>query len=71
MEAVQFAACYSTLHRMGFDMLTLVKQENKDTKLAKKSVHQEGSNIVSFSSKARTNEKSQKNVLAAAKKLKW
>ena len=52
-------------------MLTLVRQEEKDSKNTKQSQSLNYINVVSFTQKVKTNEKSQKNVLAAAKKLKW
>lgn len=56
---------------LGFAMLTLVTKEEKDIKSSKDGNNHSRSNVISFTSKARTNEKSQKNVLSAAKKLKW
>ena len=52
-------------------MLTLVSREEKDVKPSKEENNISRSNVVSFASRTRTNEKSQKNVLNAAKKLKW
>lgn len=52
-------------------MLTLVRQDEKETKKSEHRNHKGNSNVISFASKAKTTEKSQKNVLAAAKKLRW
>lgn len=53
-------------------MLTLVKPDNEAvTKEAKAEGARKSSNVVSLTSRSRTKEKSQLNVLRAAKKLKW
>lgn len=52
-------------------MLTLVKQGNENSNVDKSSSKTESSNIICLYSKTRTSEKSQKNVLEAAKKLRW
>ncbi|MGK0269574.1 MAG: hypothetical protein ACI88H_000206 [Cocleimonas sp.] len=54
-------------------MLTLVKENKNEVNCTYSSNTKQYSNIVSFASKAKSNSnnKSQKNVLAAAKKIKW
>lgn len=52
-------------------MLSLIRQEEKETKAAKQNDNNCYSNVVPIGSRVRKSEKSQKNVLAAAKKLKW
>ncbi|MEZ8158933.1 hypothetical protein ACED66_22085 [Vibrio splendidus] len=53
-------------------MLTLVSTENDTViKESRADLSKGRSNVVSIKSKTRTKEKSQQNVLRAAKKLKW
>ncbi len=72
MEAVQFAACYTPTSSDRIIMLTLICEEkSRDIVEPKKRAVETSTNVISFSSKAKSDKKSQHNVLAAAKKLKW
>ena len=52
-------------------MLTLVNEEKRETIETKNKKTDNDSNVVSFASRVKSDKKSQLNVLAAAKKLKW
>jgi hypothetical protein len=59
------------IDRMGFTMLTVIKPNEKEIVSLKRNDSNNTSNVICFTSKSRTYEKSHKNVLTAARKLKW